>query len=342
MSLILVSSPRFADHETPPGHPERPERADVMEGAALRWRERGVDVATPTAATIDQLARVHDRNYLRRIAETVGKAKALDQDTYTSADSYETARLATGAAIDAVEWVMAAPHSSAFALVRPPGHHAERERAMGFCLFNNVAVAAAEARARGAGRVAIVDFDVHHGNGTQHMFEDDPSVLYVSLHQFPYYPGTGAPSEVGTGDGAGFTVNVPLEAGAVDEDYRIVFDEIVSPVLRQFAPDVILVSAGFDAHERDPLGGMRLSTEAFAAMTMALRGVAEECCEGRLALVTEGGYDLHALSASVDACVEALAGSPSEPQWPASGIASTRGRRGVDAAKRSLAPFWTL
>src|SRR5262249_7193591 len=150
----------------------------------------------------------------------------------------------------------------AFALVRPPGHHAERDRATGFCLYNNAAIAAAHARARGARRVAVIDYDVHHGNGTQHIFEEDPDVLYVSTHQFPYYPGTGAADETGKGQGAGFTVNLPLEAGAAAEDYRAAFTEVILPVLRQFRPDVMVVSAGFDAHERDPLAGMRLTTEA--------------------------------------------------------------------------------
>ena len=159
---------------------------------------------------------------------------------------------------------------------------------MGFCLYNNIAVAAAHARTLGAARVAIVDFDVHHGNGTQHIFEHDPSVLYVSTHQSPFYPGTGGAEEVGRGEGEGFTVNLPLEAGAVDEDYQVVFGEVIVPVIRQFEPDLLLVSAGVDAHERDPLAGMRLTSQAFAAMTLELRSVAEDCCGGRIGAVTEG------------------------------------------------------
>jgi acetoin utilization deacetylase AcuC-like enzyme len=188
--------------------------------------------------------------------------------------------------------------------------------------------------------VAIVDYDVHHGNGSQHIFEADPDVLYVSTHQFPYYPGTGAADEVGVAAGRGFTVNLPLEVGAVDEDYQTVFAAVVTPVLKQFAPDLLIVSAGFDAHERDPLGGMRLSTSAFAAMTMELRVVAEECCGGRIALITEGGYDLHALAASLDAVAHVLNGPVSAVQWPTSGIDSDRGRSAADVSTRALAPFW--
>ena len=342
MSLILISSDRFAEHQTPPGHPERPERAEVMDAVAARWRKRGGEVVAPRAATREQLARVHEADYLRRVSETAGRAVALDSDTYTSPESHEVALLAAGAAIDAVERVIGGSHNTAFALVRPPGHHAERDRSMGFCLYNNVAVAARHARTFGAGRVAIVDIDVHHGNGTQHSFEEDSTVMYVSTHQSPYYPGTGGADEIGVGAGKGFTVNLPIEAGGVDDDYRLVFAEIVMPVLRQFNPDLLLVSAGFDAHERDPLGSMRLTTGAFGAMTSELRRVAEECCGGRVALVTEGGYDLQALAASLDAVVEILASPVSEPQWPKTDVAPDRGRASARLAKSALAPFWRL
>ncbi len=342
MSLIVIASHRFTEHETPPGHPERSERAEVMDVIAERWRERGGELVAPPPATGEQLARVHDGDYLRRIAETSGRAVALDPDTYTSPETSDIALLAAGAAVDAVERVMGAKGRAALALVRPPGHHAERGRAMGFCFYNNVAVAAAHARTLGARKIAIVDYDVHHGNGTQHTFESDPQVLYISTHQFPFYPGTGAAGEVGRGEGQGFTVNCPLEAGAASEDYRIVFAEIVLPILRQFRPDVILVSAGFDAHERDPLANMRLTTETFAAMTLELGTVAGECCAGRLMLVTEGGYDLRALGSSLDAVVQALAGSIRPAVWPQSDVAPVRGRASADATKRALAPFWRL
>ena len=342
MSLILVASPQFAEHQTPPGHPESPARAGVMDAAAEAWRRRGGEVVAPRVATIEQLARVHDDDYVRVFVATKGRAVAFDPDTYTSPESVEIALLAAGAGIDAVERVMAARDQTAFALVRPPGHHAERSRAMGFCFCNTIACAAAHARASGVSRVAIVDYDVHHGNGTQRMFEDDPSVLYVSTHEYPQYPGTGAADEIGRGRGEGFTVNVPLEAGSVNDDYRIVFGEVVRPVMRQFKPDLVLVSAGFDAHERDPLGGMRLTTAAFGAMTQELRAIAAECCEGRIAVMTEGGYDLRALGECLTAVVDALAADSGEAaRWPApSAVQPSRGHRAAQAAMASLSPFW--
>jgi acetoin utilization deacetylase AcuC-like enzyme len=342
MSVILVHSDRFIEHQTPPGHPERPERAEAMAVVVERWKDRGTEVVAPREATIEQLARVHDDGYLQRMAEVAGRSLSLDPDTYTSPESYEIARLAAGAAIDAVERVMGDSHTAAVAVVRPPGHHAERDRAMGFCLFNNVAVAAAHARAQGAARVAIVDYDVHHGNGTQHIFESDPHVLYVSTHQFPYYPGTGAADEVGHDRGRGFTVNVPMEIGAVDADYQLVFAKVVAPILLQFEPDLVIVSAGFDAHERDPLGGMRLTTPAFAAMTRELRAVADECCRGRIVSVTEGGYDLQALVASLDAVIAQHAASAESAAWPPSSVASSRGEATVTQLRPILAPFWTI
>ena len=314
-----------------------------MDAVAARWRAGGGEVVAPRAATHEQLERVHDPHYVQRISELRDRAVALDPDTYTSPESYEVALLAAGAAIDAVERTMSDAHTYTLALVRPPGHHAEQAHAMGFCLFNNVAVAAAHARhALGARRVAIVDYDVHHGNGTQHIFDRDPSVLYISTHQYPYYPGTGAAGEIGTGAGEGFTVNLPLESGGIDADFHHVFERVALPVLRQFVPDLILVSAGFDAHERDPLATMRATEDGFAAMTSALRRVADETCRGRLALVTEGGYDLKALDASLESVVRVLSGPSDAPKWPAPTVASSRGRASADAAVAALAKHWTL
>jgi acetoin utilization deacetylase AcuC-like enzyme len=343
MGLILISSERFSEHMTPLGHPESAERADVMDVVAAEWRSRGGEVVAPRAATREQLARVHSDEHLRRMAETSGVAVALDPDTYTSPETYAIALLSAGAAVDGVERVIGGSHSRALALSRPPGHHAERERAMGFCFYNNVAIAAAHAQTLGAKRVAIVDYDVHHGNGTQHIFEHDPDVLYVSTHQYPYYPGTGAASEVGYGAAAGRTVNLPLEVGATDDDYRVVIEEVVAPVVRQFSPDILLLSAGFDAHERDPLGGMRVTTAGFGAMTAVLRAIAEECCGGRIVAVTEGGYDLRALTDSLRAVVQVFGSDTApEPGWPDSAVASSRGRQSATRTKAALTEYWRL
>ncbi len=344
MSLIVISTERFAEHVTPPGHPECPERAEVMDIVANRWGRRGGEVVAPRHATREQLTRVHDPDYVQRIAETAGSAVALDMDTYTSPETYEIALLAAGAAVEAVERVMGGKPTRSMALIRPPGHHAERGRAMGFCFFNNIAVGAAHARALGAGRVAIVDYDVHHGNGTQQTFYGDPSVLYISIHQYPYYPGTGAVDEIGDREGTGFTINLPLEVGAVDEDYHVIFAEVILPILKQFIPDLLLVSAGFDAHERDPLGGMRLTTGSFSAMTRDLRVAADDSSNGRLIAVTEGGYNLQALDESIQAVTDVLAtDSVDGGAWPpSSAVAPVRGRATVDAAKAALSRFWRL
>jgi acetoin utilization deacetylase AcuC-like enzyme len=229
----------------------------------------------------------------------------LDPDTFTSPESHEVALLAAGAAIDAARhaWQAADP---TLALVRPPGHHAEPERAMGFCLYNSIAVAAAALRAEGAARVAIVDIDVHHGNGTQAAFYSDPTVLFVSSHQFPYYPGTGAANETGAGAGEGFTVNVPMPAGAGDTEFEAVYGSIIVPALERFQPEVILVSAGFDAHELDPLGGLRLTTSGYTGLVARLDDVATRVCGRRLALVTEGGYHLVALRECLDGAIRVL------------------------------------
>jgi acetoin utilization deacetylase AcuC-like enzyme len=307
--MLLVASPRFDEHTTPPGHPERPERAYVFNAVAARWREASAQILVPRPATREDLLRVHSMEYVSLIERTSGRAVALDPDTFTSPESYAIALLAAGATFQAAEHALATREPS-IALVRPPGHHAERDRAMGFCLFNNVAVAAAGALAQGLSRVAIIDIDVHHGNGTQGMFYDDPRVLYVSTHQFPFYPGTGAADEVGEGAGEGFTVNVPLEAGATDADYDKVY-AVIARIVDEFTPELLLVSAGFDAHADDPLASMRLTTDGYARVMAHVKSVADRHCP--IALVTEGGYDLEALDACLNATLKVLAGPVDAP-----------------------------
>jgi acetoin utilization deacetylase AcuC-like enzyme len=312
-----------------------------MQVVASEFRQRGGSVVEPRRSTHEELERIHDRDYLTMIAATAGRALALDSDTYTSPQSYEVACLAAGAAVTAVDHVLeTGAGARAFALVRPPGHHVERGRAMGFCLFNNIAVAAGYARARGLARVAIVDFDVHHGNGTQGTFYGDASVLFISSHQFPYYPGTGAADEVGTRAGMGFTVNLPMAAGGTDADYDRAYTAIALPVLRQFDPELILISAGFDAYRDDPLAGMRLTAPYFGRLTSALAAVADECCDGRIVAITEGGYDLKGLADSLRATIAALDGR-AEKVAPLDSSAP-RGDATIKAVMPHLSKYWKL
>lgn len=296
MSLVLISSPRFAEHGTPVGHPERPERAEVLTKVAEAFRRQGGEVIEPRLASDADLLRVHTQEHLNAIVATRGRATMIDEDTFTSPESEEIARLGAGAVLAGVDRVLNGPPGArALALVRPPGHHAEADRAMGFCLYSNIAVGAAYARSRGCARVAIVDYDVHHGNGTQWIFYDDPTVLFVSSHQYPFYPGTGAASEQGRGAGVGFTLNVPLDAGTQDPEIERQYAERVMPALRAFRPDLLMISAGFDAHELDPLGQLRLTTGGIGRLTKMLLDAADELCEGRVVIVTEGGYSLEAI-----------------------------------------------
>lgn len=309
MSTRLYLHPDCLAHDPGERHPESPSRlAAVLDGLG---RARLPNVERVEAPRVDDglLSRVHGAEHRARVQALSGGTHQLDPDTAVSPRSVEAALRAAGAVAQAVDDVWHGRARNGFALVRPPGHHAEPDQAMGFCLFNNVAVGAEAALRLGAQRVAVLDWDVHHGNGTQKAFFARRDVLFVSTHQHPHYPGTGAAWHVGEGEGEGYNVNVPLPGGQGDADFSAVFDAVVLPVLEAYAPDFLLVSAGFDAHVADPLGGLSLTERGFAAMTSAVKSLAERLCGGRVVLTLEGGYALQALSDSVRSCVEVLSGA---------------------------------
>ncbi len=283
------------------GHPEHAGRLQRVEKVLQETGLAESLVRVPTVpATREQLRRAHTDTHIDHVHEMSYREGYLDPDTYIRDGSWEAALHAAGGVVALVGEVLDGHLDNGFALVRPPGHHAEAQRAMGFCLFNNVAVAARAAQAEwGVERVLIVDWDVHHGNGTQQIFYDDPSVMYFSIHQYPYYPGTGAKDERGTGPGEGTTVNVPLPGGVGDEDYLLAFERLLAPLARRFRPDLILVSAGFDPHWRDPLAAMEVTLTGFAGMAEILLRLAGELCQGRIVFVLEGGYDLDVLAYGV-------------------------------------------
>jgi acetoin utilization deacetylase AcuC-like enzyme len=340
VKTALVLDRRYEAHDPGRGHPECPERVRVILDALASYRRAGLITLDPRLATTEELALNHDAAHIERVAATAGRARhAFDADTPTSSRSFETARLAAGGYLALLDAIMAQDAQNGFAFVRPPGHHAEADRAMGFCLFNNVAIGARYLRRRfGLERVLVVDWDVHHGNGTQHSFDADPDLLYVSTHQYPFYPGTGAASEVGSGTAAGRTLNVPLPAGCGDDEYVAAFETIIAPIAMQFRPEFVLVSAGFDAHRRDPLAAMNVTEEGFRAMARVLMRVARDCAEGRLAAILEGGYDMRALSAAVPAVLDELGGvaidEPLATPLPHAGV--------LDATRRAQRLYWDI
>ncbi len=340
--IAIVDDARFDAHEDTSGaHPECPERL-----AAARSGLFGALGKTPHAkletrpATEPELSRIHAATYVAHLESRLARGSgSLDPDTYFSPGTREAAWYAAGGAIDLARRIVAGTAQRGVALLRPPGHHAVPASSMGFCLLNNVALAASQALESGLSRVAIVDWDVHHGNGTQDVFYEDPRVLFISLHQFPFYPGTGAARETGAGAGFGYTANLAMPSGTGDEAYGAAFREVVSPLLRSYRPELILVSAGFDAHARDPLASMQLSTACYGAMATELLALADELCERRIAFVLEGGYDLKALEASVAQVATALTGKRTE--LPTGKLRDVE-RSAIDATKTALAPRWQL
>ena len=314
-SLALIKDDRYLAHDPGDGHPESPDRLRVIHGLIER-EFSGLPLIPPRLATQGELALVHDPFYIQTVADTAGRAHSqLDPDTGLSARSYEIACLAAGGLLQGVDSLLRTPNSklrtpySIFAFVRPPGHHAEPERGMGFCLFNNVAIAAAYAKEQyGLKRILIVDWDLHHGNGTQRAFFDDPGVLFFSSHQYPYYPGSGGVHEVGSGKGEGYTVNAPFPPGFGDAEYVSVYTKILAPIALEYKPELVLVSAGFDPYVKDPLGGMKLTGEGFGALAGIVQNIARQACDGKVLMTLEGGYNPEGLRNGVRAVLQTLAG----------------------------------
>jgi len=312
MATGIITSRRFLDHHTGPGHPESPRRLvailDDLETSGLLDK---VNVYQPQQKDSSIPALIHSEDYIARFESACinGEPIVDSVDNPICSDTFDVALLAAGSAVQGVGYIFSQEVENLMVLLRPPGHHAERNSAMGFCFFNNVAIAAQYARRQyDLEKIAIIDFDAHHGNGTQHIFESDPNVLYISLHRYPFYPGTGGKSETGIGQGLGTTVNYPLKAGSGDDIYLDIINGSLADKVLSYQPDFLILSSGFDAHELDPLGGMAVTTEGYRRMTHAFKQLAVECCQGRLLSILEGGYDLKGLAESVHVHLEVLLG----------------------------------
>ncbi len=305
----IVKDGRYMQHSMGFAHPECPERLaviyEMLDNPLISWKFTQIE---PREATHEEIEMIHARSYVEFIASTAGKRSVfLDPDTSTSPESYEAAKLAAGGVCNAIDSVVEGKVDNAFAFVRPPGHHAEKDTAAGFCIFNNIAIGAMHAIQKyNFKKILIVDWDLHHGNGTQHSFYGDQRILYFSTHQYPYYPGTGSLSESGRGQGEYYTINVPLTMSVGDAAFVKIFRKILQPVAMEFKPELVLLSAGFDTYYQDPLGGMKVTPEGYAAMTRILLNIADACCQGRFVAVLEGGYHLGGLVKSVKAVLNEM------------------------------------
>ena len=344
----IVKDKRYLQHSSGFAHPESPERLaaiyEMLDNPIMSWKFTEIE---PREATHEEIATIHSPSYVDYIASTAGKDSVmLDPDTATSPETYHIAKLAVGGVCNAINSVMTGDVDNAFAFVRPPGHHADRDAAAGFCIFNNVAIGAMHAILKhNLKRVLIVDWDLHHGNGTQHIFYKDQRVLYFSTHQYPYYPGTGSVEEIGQGEGEGYTVNVPLRGGAGDNAFIKIFRRILEPVALKFNPELVLVSAGFDIYHQDPLGSMRVTPDGFAALIRILLNIADNCCQGRLVAVLEGGYNVQGLTKSVKAVLEEMLDEThySEEKLSASEQnADDETNRLISQVANKIHPFWKL
>ena len=305
----LIYDDIYLKHDTGANHPENATRIintiEYLRSTSI-WQK--LDIEKPRAATVEEVSTVHAIGQIEEVAEIAKIGGGyLDPDTYVSPDSYEAALYASGALLTAIDLVMDKKRDNAFCLVRPPGHHATPTKAMGFCLFNNVAIAAKYIQSEyNLDRIAIIDWDVHHGNGTQDAFYDDPSVLYFSMHKYPFYPGTGAKEETGIGSGSGFTINIPLSYNIEPQEYLEIFDEILKKRIKRFNPQFVLISSGFDAYRLDPISGLSLEASDFNALTKLTRNIADDCCEGRIVSCLEGGYHLLDLPKCIEAHLNGL------------------------------------
>lgn len=334
----IVYHQDYLKHETG-SHPERKERLlSIIEHLKKTGLMGRLELIEPGHAKLEEIRYIHSREYIETVRRYSELEIPLDFETILSRDSYNVTLLAAGGAITAVDAVLGELDSS-FALVRPPGHHATRDKGMGFCVFNNVAIAARHAQKKGKKRVLIVDWDVHHGNGTQEAFYDDPSVLYFSTHQYPHYPGTGWLDETGEGEGEGYNINVPLPAGTGDSGFIAAFEEILVPAARGFKPDVILISAGQDACANDGLAQMRMSVEGFGMLAGIVKSIAKETCNGKVAAVLEGGYELKLLARSASAIIEVFLGKEPEREKVA---VSSQVRNRIEEVKKVQRRYWAI
>ncbi|MBP1747691.1 MAG: histone deacetylase family protein [Deltaproteobacteria bacterium] len=340
MNTGIIKDPLYLEHICGEYHPESPARLTHIYSMLPSIDTEGIKYIKPRSASHEEISRIHDIPYINGIAATRGTFASLDPDTGASPKTYEAALLAVGGCLSLADSIMSTELSNGFALIRPPGHHAERSRSMGFCIFNNIAVAARYLQVeKGLERILIVDFDLHHGNGTQKSFYSDPSVLYLSTHQFPYYPGTGWYEETGGGAGSGYTVNVPMGYGMNDDDYVFAFQQVLVPIADLYKPDIILVSAGFDIYYNDPLGGMSVTESGFSELARIILDIAQRCCTSGALFALEGGYDPPGLARCVKAVIAMMKGCPEfhyeKKRDPCRGIIDR-----VKDIKKALSPYW--